>query len=97
MNSCKKSHDLGGTRQNVDNAELSDDEVRTLVKNLRGGLPIATPVFDGATEGSIKELLKLGDLPESGQLTLFDGRTGDQFERPVTVALHVHAETEPLG
>ncbi|MGF1751255.1 MULTISPECIES: DNA-directed RNA polymerase subunit beta [Vibrio] len=81
----QKVYDLGETRQNVDIAELSDDEVRTLVKNLRGGLPIATPVFDGATEGSIKELLKLGDLPESGQLTLFDGRTGDQFERPVTV------------
>ncbi|MCG9790007.1 DNA-directed RNA polymerase subunit beta [Vibrio barjaei] len=81
----QKVYDLGGTRQNVDIASLSDDEVRTLVKNLRGGLPIATPVFDGASEKSIKELLKLGDLPESGQLTLFDGRTGDAFERPVTV------------
>jgi DNA-directed RNA polymerase subunit beta len=81
----QKVYDLGGTRQNVDIASLSDDEVRTLVKNLRGGLPIATPVFDGASEKSIKELLKLGDLPESGQLTLFDGRTGDTFERPVTV------------
>ena len=48
-------------------------------------MPIATPVFDGAKESEIKELLKLADLPESGQLTLFDGRTGRQFERPVTV------------
>lgn len=76
----QKVYDLGGTRQNVDIAELSDDQVRTLIKNLRGGLPIATPVFDGASEKNIKELLKLGDLPESGQLTLFDGRTGDAFE-----------------
>ncbi|UTV27603.1 DNA-directed RNA polymerase subunit beta [Photobacterium atrarenae] len=81
----QKVYDLGDTRQKVDIAALSDDEVRTLIQNLRGGLPIATPVFDGAPEPSIKELLKLGDLPESGQLTLFDGRTGDKFERPVTV------------
>ncbi|ELK5319731.1 TPA: DNA-directed RNA polymerase subunit beta [Vibrio vulnificus] len=81
----QKVYDLGETRQKVDIASLSDEEVRTLISNLRGGLPIATPVFDGASEASIKELLKLGDLPESGQLTLFDGRTGDAFERPVTV------------
>ncbi|MDG3084602.1 DNA-directed RNA polymerase subunit beta [Vibrio hannami] len=81
----QKVYDLGDTRQKVDVAALSDDEVRTPIKNLRGGLPIATPVFDGAPEASIKELLKLGDLPESGQLRLFDGRTGDEFERPVTV------------
>ncbi|USD65425.1 DNA-directed RNA polymerase subunit beta [Vibrio sp. SCSIO 43136] len=81
----QKVYDLGDTRQKVDIAALSDDEVRTLIKNLRGGLPIATPIFDGAPEASIKELLKLGDLPESGQLRLFDGRTGDEFERPVTV------------
>ncbi len=81
----QKVYDLGGTRQEVDIASLSDDEVRTLIKNLRGGLPIATPVFDGASEKSIKELLTLADLPASGQLTLFDGRTGDAFERPVTV------------
>ncbi|MGF1757585.1 DNA-directed RNA polymerase subunit beta [Photobacterium sagamiensis] len=84
-NFLQKVYDLGDTRQNVDIAALSDDEVHTLIKNLRKGLPIATPVFDGAPESSIKELLKLGDLPESGQLRLFDGRTGDMFERPVTV------------
>jgi DNA-directed RNA polymerase subunit beta len=84
-NFLQKVYDLGDTRQKVDIAALSDDEVHTLIQNLRKGLPIATPVFDGAPEASIKELLKLGDLPESGQLTLFDGRTGDKFERPVTV------------
>ncbi|SON50886.1 DNA-directed RNA polymerase subunit beta [Vibrio tapetis] len=84
-NFLQEVYDLGDTRQKVDIAALSDDEVRTLVKNLRGGLPIATPIFDGAPESSIKELLKLVDLPESGQLRLFDGRTGDEFERPVTV------------
>lgn len=46
---------------------------------------VATPVFDGAPESSIKAMLELADLPASGQLTLFDGRTGDAFERPVTV------------
>lgn len=81
----QKVYDLGDTRQKVDISALTDDEVRTLIENLRDGLPIATPVFDGAPEPAIKELLKLGDLPESGQLTLFDGRTGEKFERPVTV------------
>ncbi|ATP11277.1 DNA-directed RNA polymerase subunit beta [Aeromonas salmonicida] len=79
-------YDLGekDTKQ-VDIAELSDDDVRTLVGNLRKGLPVATPVFDGAKEHEIKALLKLADLPESGQISLFDGRTGNVFERKVTV------------
>ena len=64
---------------------LNNTEIQSLASNLADGLPIATPVFDGAKESEIKELLKLADLPESGQLTLFDGRTGRQFERPVTV------------
>jgi DNA-directed RNA polymerase subunit beta len=64
---------------------LNNSEIQSLANNLSDGLPIATPVFDGAKESEIKELLKLADLPESGQLTLFDGRTGRQFERPVTV------------
>ncbi|ATF09634.1 DNA-directed RNA polymerase subunit beta [Candidatus Enterovibrio altilux] len=81
----QKVYSLGDTRQQVDISALSDDEVRTLIQNLRAGLPIATPVFDGAPESSIKDLLKLADLPESGQLNLFDGRTGEKFERPVTV------------
>ena len=56
-----------------------------MANNLRGGVPTATPVFDGAAEESIKDLLKLAELPESGQFTLYDGRTGDAFDRPVTV------------
>ena len=64
---------------------FNNSEILTLAGNLADGVPIATPVFDGAKESEIKELLKLADLPESGQLTLFDGRTGRQFERPVTV------------
>jgi DNA-directed RNA polymerase subunit beta len=56
-----------------------------LCSNLRGGVPMATPVFDGASEEELKGMLRLADLPESGQTTLYDGRTGDSFERPVTV------------
>ncbi|MFG6665562.1 DNA-directed RNA polymerase subunit beta [Halomonas sp. HNIBRBA4712] len=73
-----------GTRlEDIDS--LSDDEVIALAKNLKGGVPMATPVFDGAREHEIKHLLKLADIPESGQMTLYDGRTGDSFDRPVTV------------
>ena len=64
---------------------LSDEEVIALAKNLKGGVPMATPVFDGAKEHEIKHLLKLADIPESGQMVLHDGRTGDAFDRPVTV------------
>ena len=64
---------------------LSDGEVFELADNLRRGVPMATPVFDGAKESEIKDLLKLADLPDSGQMTLFDGRTGQSFDRPVTV------------
>jgi DNA-directed RNA polymerase subunit beta len=64
---------------------LSGPEVIELAENLRDGVPVATPVFDGATETEIKELLALADLPESGQMTLYDGRTGDAFSREVTV------------
>ncbi|MPS49201.1 DNA-directed RNA polymerase subunit beta [Methylobacillus sp.] len=85
-----------------DIASLSDDEVIDLAKNLRSGVPFATPVFDGATEADIKAMLDLAfpdDDPRTQQLqfasgktqvTLFDGRTGDAFERPVTVGyMHV--------
>ncbi|HDZ47971.1 hypothetical protein LCGC14_0149940 [marine sediment metagenome] len=64
---------------------LTDDEIIALAKNLKAGVPMATPVFDGAKEHEIKHLLKLADIPESGQMALFDGRTGDAFDRPVTV------------
>ena len=65
--------------------DFSDAEVMEMAHNLKKGVPIATPVFDGATEKEIKNLLKLAGLPESGQTTLWDGRTGKQFDRPVTV------------
>ncbi|NKI33788.1 DNA-directed RNA polymerase subunit beta [Wenzhouxiangella sp. XN79A] len=65
--------------------EFSEGEVLELAGNLTGGVPMATPVFDGADEQEIKKLLKMADLPESGQMTLYDGRTGDAFDRPVTV------------
>ncbi|MGU5699612.1 DNA-directed RNA polymerase subunit beta [Aeromonas allosaccharophila] len=85
-NFLQQVYDLGEKdTQQVNIAELSDDDVRILVGNLRKGLPVATPVFDGAKEREIKALLKLADLPESGQIDLFDGRTGNRFERKVTV------------
>jgi DNA-directed RNA polymerase subunit beta len=64
---------------------LSDEQLLTLAGNLRQGVPMATPVFDGASELKIKEMLKMADLPETGQATLYDGRTGQAFDRPVTV------------
>ncbi len=73
-----------------DIASLSDAEVLTLAQNLQGGVPFATPVFDGATEDEIKDMLELAGLPRSGQITLHDGRTGEPFERSVTVGyMHV--------
>ena len=75
--------------QNASNKEdidsFNNNQIIELAENLRDGLPIATPVFDGAKESEIKELLKLADIPESGQITLYDGRTGNKFDRPVTV------------
>ena len=56
-----------------------------MADNLRNGVPIATPVFDGATEAEIKHLLELAGLPETGQAALIDGRTGEPFDRPITV------------
>ncbi len=78
-------YNLGESHQVVDLETFSDDQIKRLAENLRKGVPVATPVFDGARESEIKEMLKLADIPESGQITLFDGRTGRAFERPVTV------------
>ena len=64
---------------------MDDDALTELADNLRGGVPIATPVFDGAKEGHIQRMLGLADTPESGQATLYDGRTGEAFDRPVTI------------
>jgi len=81
----KEAYELGDSRQEVDIDNFSDDEIMRLANNLRAGLPVATPAFDGAIEKEIKALLKLADMPQSGQFILTDGRTGRQFERPVTV------------
>ena len=78
-------YDVGETVYGTDLKELSDKEVLELAGNLRKGVPIATPVFDGANEIELKKLLELADLHESGQTTLYDGRSGDKFDRPVTV------------
>jgi len=64
---------------------FTDEEVVELASNLTNGVPTATPVFDGATEEEIKGLLELAGLDPSGQSTLYDGRTGDKFDREVTV------------
>jgi DNA-directed RNA polymerase subunit beta len=65
--------------------ELTDDDVWQLCENLRKGVPMATPVFDGADEEEIKSMLELAELPETGQTMLIDGRSGDTFDRPITV------------
>jgi len=69
----------------VDLKSLSDTEVIEMAGNLRGGVPMATPAFDGASEEEIKGMLELAGLPTSGQAHLFDGRSGDPFDRPVTI------------
>ena len=74
-----------GAGRSEDLKSMTDEELITMAKNLRGGVPMATQVFDGASEAEVKELLKLADIPDSGQMTLYDGRTGDAFDRPVTV------------
>jgi len=68
-----------------DLSSFTDEEIIELANNLREGVPMATPVFDGIKEEDIKSLLKLADLPESGQEQLYDGRTGEAFDRHVTV------------
>ncbi|MHB8166607.1 MAG: DNA-directed RNA polymerase subunit beta, partial [Sulfuricella sp.] len=83
-----KIYNSSGKPEDIDS--LSDEEVLTLAHNLQGGVPFATPVFDGATEEEIKDMLELAGLPRSGQIFLSDGRTGEAFERPVTVGyMHV--------
>ena len=67
--------------------KLDDSDILEIALNMKGGLPIATPVFDGAHEDDINNMLKMAGLPVSGQVQLFDGRTGEAFERPVTVGV----------
>jgi DNA-directed RNA polymerase subunit beta len=75
----------GDSKDRVELEQFEDAEIVALARNLEQGVPMATPVFDGANEAEIKHLLKLAGLPESGQTTLYDGRSGDSFDRPVTV------------
>jgi DNA-directed RNA polymerase subunit beta len=76
-------NETGGQKEDIDS--LNDGDLKALAKNLTNGVPMATPVFDGASETEIKRMLKLADLPLNGQTWLFDGRTGERFERQVTV------------
>jgi DNA-directed RNA polymerase subunit beta len=78
-----KVYNTSGKKEDLDS--LSDDEIVELAKNLQGGVPMATPVFDGAQEGEIKDMLELAGLPRSGQAKMIDGRTGEFFHRPVTI------------
>ena len=71
------------TNKNLDS--LNDKEMQELAGNLRNGVPMATPVFDGAKESEVKDMLELAGLPLSGQCKLYDGRTGEEFDRPVTL------------
>src|SRR5579859_2955166 len=76
-------NETGGQKEDVDS--LNDADLVQLARNLSSGVPMATPVFDGASEQEIKRMLKLADLPLNGQTYLYDGRTGERFERQVTV------------
>ena len=78
-----KIYNQSGRIENLD--EFSDDEILEMADNLRSGVPMATGVFDGANETEIKAMLELADLPADGQCVLYDGCTGEQFDRPVTV------------
>ena len=79
----EKIYNQSGRIENLD--EFSDDEILEMAGNLRSGVPMATGVFDGANEAEIKTMLELADLPADGQCVLYDGCTGEQFDRPVTV------------
>jgi DNA-directed RNA polymerase subunit beta len=79
------NHDKTQHANHVDLTQFSDEELLRLAGNLTDGVPMATPVFDGATEAEIKHMLALADLPLSGQTQLYDGRTGEAFDRHTTV------------
>jgi DNA-directed RNA polymerase subunit beta len=79
------NHDIKLIGQRVDLKQFSDEELLRLAQNLTDGVPMATPVFDGAAESEIKRMLELAELPSSGQTQLYDGRTGEPFDRHTTV------------
>ncbi|OUR63364.1 DNA-directed RNA polymerase subunit beta [Methylophaga sp. 42_25_T18] len=78
-----KVYNTSGKKEDLDS--FSDDEIIEMAGNLKQGVPMATPVFDGAQESEIKDMLELAGLPRSGQTKLIDGRTGEFFDREVTV------------
>jgi DNA-directed RNA polymerase subunit beta len=78
-----KIYNTSGKKEDLES--LTDEELIALAHNFKDGIPMATPVFDGATEAEIKHMLELASLPTSGQTTLYDGRTGESFDRPITV------------
>ena len=80
-----KVYNTNNESEKIQLSKLTDDEIIELANNLKDGVPMATPVFDGAEEGEIKSLLRLADLPDSGQTRLIDGRSGKYFDRPTTV------------
>jgi DNA-directed RNA polymerase subunit beta len=83
-----KVYNTSGKNEEI--GELSDQEVLDLASQLSKGVPFATPVFDGAHESEIRQMLELADLPATGQIALIDGRTGDRFDQEVTVGyMHV--------
>jgi DNA-directed RNA polymerase subunit beta len=79
----KEIYNQSGKSEDIDS--FTDDEVIELGRNLQKGVPFASPVFDGASEEEIRRMLTLAGLPEGGQVTLYDGRTGEAFDRQVTV------------
>jgi DNA-directed RNA polymerase subunit beta len=91
----KKNNLISGILKKVYGSKIYDEKIKPLNEkefeelsiNLSSGVPIATPVFDGASVDDVTDLLKLADLPSSGQTTLWDGRTGEQFDRKVTVGI----------
>jgi len=80
-----KIYNSGAQGSKINLSKFSNDEIIELAHNLKDGVPMATPVFDGAHESEIKDLLELAELPTTGQAELIDGRTGALFARPVTI------------
>jgi len=84
----QRIYNSSGKREDIDG--MADEEIVQLAHNLRDGVPFATPVFDGASEDEIDAMLQMAGLPTSGQMVLHDGRTGERFDREVTVGyMHV--------
>ena len=85
IKSCLEEVYNASGHKKVNLSELNSAEIIELSENLKTGVPISTPVFDGAKEDDIKDMLRSCNLPESGQMTLYDGRTGQKFDRPITI------------